>query len=59
MENGFPLVECHGGPWDGRRVVERGPRFPVTLSIGRDGSLRRETGYYQRQPDGYHWRPIE
>ncbi len=33
--------------------MERGRRFPVTLSIGQDGSLRREMGHCERQLDTY------
>jgi hypothetical protein len=54
------LLECHGGPWDGRRIVDRGPQFSVTSTLGSDGMLqpvRREVGVYERRPDGYHWRP--
>jgi hypothetical protein len=59
-EDEFTLVECHGGPWDGRRIVERGQRLPVTSVLGPDGTLqdlRRESGYYERRTEGYYWRP--
>jgi hypothetical protein len=54
------LLECHGGPWDGRRIVERGPQFAVTSTLTHDGTLqrpRRNAGVYERRSDGYHWRP--
>jgi hypothetical protein len=54
------LLECHGGPWDGRRIVDRGPQFPVTPTLSQDGTLqrqRRNAGLYEHRPDGYHWRP--
>jgi hypothetical protein len=55
-----PLLECHGGPWDGRQIADRGPQFPVSSSVEADGTirpLRRPLGHYIRCPDGYHWRP--
>jgi hypothetical protein len=54
-----PLLECHGGPWDGRRIVDRGQQFPVTSTLNQDGTLRPQrwtAGVYERRPDGYHWR---
>jgi hypothetical protein len=54
-----PLVECHGGPWDGLLIVDRGPQFPVSAQLVSDGSLppkhSRELGVYARRSNGYHW----
>jgi hypothetical protein len=56
-----PLVECHGGPWDGRRIVDRGPQFPVSAQLVGDGTVlprrSRELGIYARRSHGYHWVP--
>jgi hypothetical protein len=54
------LLECHGGPWDGRLIVDRGPQFPVTFALTHDGTLQpshRNAGVYKRRSDGYYWRP--
>jgi hypothetical protein len=53
-----PRLECHGGPWDGRRIVSRGPVFPVTSTDteGQVQPLRYMLGHYERRADGYHWR---
>ena len=55
-----PLLECHGGPWDGRHISDRGPRFPVTSTLNHNGTVTPRSwlsGVYERGPDGYHWRP--
>jgi hypothetical protein len=48
-----PLVECHGGPWDGLLIVDRGPQFPVSAQLVEDGTLlprcSRELGIYERR----------
>ena len=59
-DNDPPLVECHGGPWDGRCIVERGPLFPVITMVEAHGAFRRSRdplGHYYRRRDGYHWQP--
>jgi hypothetical protein len=53
------LFTCYGGPWDGRRITDRGPTITVTTSVMADGALVRPRveGLYERRKDGYHWVP--
>ena len=53
------LYECFGGPLDGRKIADHGPRFTVELEgrMIRAGVDRTPSGYYERLADGYHWRP--
>jgi hypothetical protein len=52
-DNDPPLVECHGGPWDG-------PLFPVNTMVEAHVAFRRSRDtldHYYRRRDGYHWQP--
>jgi len=54
------LIECRGGPWDGRCISDRGPAFHVSSvltheSIAQPG--RWSSGVYERRTSGYFWIP--
>jgi hypothetical protein len=48
------MIECYGGPWDGRLVEDCGWRIRVLLE-GRDEAGVVRTGLYVRGTSGYHW----
>ena len=63
-DEGPPLLECYGGPWDGRRIVDQGSHFVVTADVPEkapaQGSVKlhwRRLGIYKRRRNGYHWWP--
>ena len=59
-EDDPPLLECYGGPWDGRRIVDQGSHFAVTTDVAQRAQRTlswRRLGIYKRRRDGYHWWP--
>ncbi len=56
------LVECRGGPWDGRLISDRGPVFHVSSVLTHDDLMkpnRWSAGLYERRPVGYFWVPLQ
>ena len=53
--------ECFGGPWDGRRVRDFGPRCQLPLleppPLLLAGTLPSDVGCYILTPRGYEWHP--
>jgi hypothetical protein len=55
-------LECYGGPWDGRHILDRGSHFTVRSRTPEEGPLQlqaRRLGIFKRRRDGYHWWPTK